>query len=87
MSKIDRYITKPAMDLTRDPRFNTFKMEADDLKNQRSTNIQIQHYFNSIHHPNSVRMIAIGQNDVTTPTEQGKELKAKIKIDQTVILD
>ncbi len=72
------------MDLTRDPRFNTFKLNQNELKNQRSTNIQVQHYFNSIHHPNSVRIVAIGQNEIKTKKENEKELKTKTKLDQTV---
>lgn len=74
------------MDLTRDPRFNTFMLNQNELKNQRSTNIQVQHYFNSIHHPNNVRIVAIGQNEVKSNREQERDSKSKVKVDQTVSL-
>jgi hypothetical protein len=49
---IERFVVKPSMDLSRDPNLPyTFKLNQEELRNQRSLNVQIQHAFNSMHHP------------------------------------
>ena len=77
------------MDLTRDPRFNTFALDQEEIKNQRSVNVQIQHYFNMIHHPSAVRLISfIHARNKATEGEKSKELilhheKASVSIDHS----
>lgn len=56
---IERFVVKPAMDLSRDPNLTyTFKLNQEDLRNQRSLNVQVQHAFNHMHHPDHTVLIS-----------------------------
>ena len=56
---IQRFVVKPTMDLSRDPNLTyTFKLNQDELRNQRSLNVQIQHAFNHMHHPDHTLLVS-----------------------------
>lgn len=74
--QIKRYIVRPTMDLSKDPlNSDLFKLTSPgELENYQSLNIQIQHHFNSIYHPNSARIVS--KFNLVDPTKMNRNKEA-----------